>query len=224
MTSDLIGGIVGAALTVLILSYVLFGDNPLYRLALYTLIGASVGYVVAIVVGTVVFRVALPSLQQGGARPYSLLVPVVLGILLLFKGFPRWSALGNISTGFLVGVGAAVAMGGALLGTIIPQVGATGPISEWARGGASALGNGLIVLLGTVCALLAFTFTLRRRSGLSGMGASIVGFLGQIGRLFLLSAFGAVFAGTLIAALTVLVRRVYAVVDVVLEVWRLFGG
>ncbi|HID89253.1 MAG TPA: hypothetical protein EYH27_00125 [Anaerolineales bacterium] len=223
MTMDLVGGIVGAVLTVLILSYIL-GDNPLYRLALYVLIGASVGYVVAVVVGTVIFRVALPSLQQGGPQPYSLLVPVVLGVFLLLKGFPRGSALGNLSTGFLVGVGAAVAMGGALLGTIIPQVDASGSVFEWAQGGLPGLGNGLIVLVGTVCALLAFTFTVRQRRGPGGLVSSLVGFFGGIGRLFLLAAFGAVFGGALVASLTVLVGRIYFVVDVLLEAWRRFGG
>ncbi|HEY75637.1 MAG TPA: hypothetical protein G4O00_05580 [Thermoflexia bacterium] len=223
MTMDLIGGIVGALLTVLILSYIL-GDNPLYRLALYILIGASVGYVVAVVVGTVVFRIALPSLQQGGSQPYGLLIPVVLGALLLLKGFPRLAVLGNISTGFLVGVGAAVAVGGALLGTLIPQIDASGSVFDWAAGGPSGLINGSLALVGTVCALLAFTFTFRQRPGPGGWGASLIGFFGRIGRLFLLAAFGAVFAGALVATLTVLVKRVYTVVDVLLAVWRLFGG
>ncbi len=223
MTGDLIGGIVGAILTVLILSYIL-GDNPLYRLALHVLIGASVGYGVAVVVGTVILRTALPALRSGGLQSYRWLVPVILGIFLLFKGIPRWSALGNISTGFLIGVGAAVATGGALLGTVIPQIGASGSLFDWIGRGLPGLVNGLIVLVGVVCALLAFTFTLHRRPGPGGWGALLVGFLGKIGRLFLLAAFGAVFAGALIATLTVLVGRVYAVVDVLFEAWRLFGG
>jgi len=223
MTLDLLGGIVGAVLTVLVLSYIL-GDNPLYRLALHVLIGASVGYVVAVVVDTVVFHIALPSLQQGGPRPYGLLVPVLLGILLLLKGFPRWSALGNLSTAFLVGVGAAVAVGGGLLGTVLPQVDASGSIFDWMQGGEVGLLNGFLTLVGTICALLAFTFTLRQRPGLGGTWASVVGGLGGVGRLFLLAAFGAAFAGALVASLTVLVGRIYAVVDVLLDVWRFFGG
>lgn len=222
MTPDLLGGIVGAILSVLILTYIL-GDNPLYRLALYALIGASVGYVVAVVVASVL-RIALPALQQGGEEAYRLLIPLVLGIVLLFKGFTRWSPLANLSTAFLLGVGSAVAVGGALLGTVLPQVSAAGTVWEWLQGGGPGLLNGLIGLGGTVCALLAFTFTLRRRPGAGGVWSGTVGVLGGVGRLFLLAAFGAAFAGALIASLTVLVGRVYSVVGGLLEAWRLLGG
>ena len=48
-------------------------------------------------------------------------IPLVLGLLLLFKLSPRTAHLGNPSMAFLVGVGAAVAIGGAVMGTLFPQ-------------------------------------------------------------------------------------------------------
>lgn len=210
MTADMVGLIVGTLLTLLVLSYIL-GDNPLYRLALHLLVGATVGYGVAITTVTV-FQTVLPSLQGNDSDRARVVIPVILGILLLFKGFPRWSAWGNFSTALLVGVGAAVAVGGALVGTIIPQTAAVGSLNNWLQGGSAGLINGLIVMTGTVCALLAFAFAVPRQPALRRIWKGSVGVLGQVGRLFLLAAFGAAFGMALTASLTVLVGRVYAVV------------
>lgn len=210
MTVDLIGLIVGTLLTLLVLSYIL-GDNPLYRLALHLLVGATVGYGVAVTTVTVL-RTILPALQSDSPDRARVLIPLILGILLLFKGFPRWSAWGNFSTALLVGVGAAVAVGGALVGTIIPQTAAVGSLSGWLREGSAGLINGLIVMAGTICALLAFAFAAPRQPTLRRIWNSSVGVLGQVGRLFLLAAFGAAFGMALTASLTVMVGRVYAVV------------
>ena len=81
MTMELLGGIVGMLLTVLILSYII-GDNPLYRLALHVLVGASVGYAVAVALVTVLVRAVAPALQGGTAAQYGVLVPALLGLLL----------------------------------------------------------------------------------------------------------------------------------------------
>lgn len=210
ITADMVGLIVGVLLTLMVLSYIL-GDNPLYRLALHILVGATVGYGVAVAVVTV-FQMVLPALQGDVGEQTRVVIPLALGILLLFKGFPRWAALGNFSTAFLVGVGAAVAIGGALLGTLIPQTAAVGSLNTWLQGGLPGLMNGLLVMVGTICALLAFAFTVPQRPALRRLWEGSVGVLGRIGRhFFLMSAFGAAFAIALTASLTVLVGRIYAV-------------
>jgi len=210
-TLDLLGGIVGALLTVLILSYFL-RDNPLYRLALYLLVGASVGYAVAVVVATVLIRAVVPLFQSGTPQQqYTLILPTLLGLFLLFKFVPRLANLGNFATAFLIGVGAAVAMGGALLGTILPQASASGG------------SGGFLVALGTVCTLLAFTFTLRRRQGLQGVAAKVVNVLGAVGRFFLMVAFGAAFAAALTASLSVLVGRAYVILEGLQSLLHILG-
>lgn len=221
---ELIGGIVGALLTILILSYIL-GDNPLYRLALHILVGATVGYAVAVAGVTVLKRAVLPALVQDvSGRQYGLIIPVVLGVLLLFKSVPRWAPLGNFSTAFLMGVGAAVAMSGALLGTILPQIGASGSLVEWVQAGPFGLVNGLLVMVGTVCALLAFTFTVREKPGVRGLFGKLVGFAGRVGRLFLLAAFGAMFAGAFSASASVLIGHIYALIENLRDLLIAFGG
>jgi hypothetical protein len=221
MKADLIGLVVGTLLTLLVLSYIL-GDNPLYRLALHLLVGATVGYGVAVTTVTVL-QTVLPALQSNSPDRVRVLIPLILGILILFKGFPRRSAWGNVSTAFLVGVGAAVAVGGALIGTIIPQTAAVGSLSTWLQEGLDGLINGLFVTIGTIGALLAFAFTVPRRPALRRLWNGSVGVLGQIGRLFLLAAFGAAFATALTASLTVLVGRVYTVAVGIQRLLTLIG-
>jgi hypothetical protein len=223
MSIEFIGEILGLILTVLILSYVV-GDNPLYRLALHLLVGASVGYAVAVSSYTLITRVFIPAIQAEGTAQYSLLIPVLLGILLLFKAVPRLAYWGNISTAFLVGVGTAVAMGGALLGTILPQISASGSILEWARGGLPYLVNQTLIVGGTVCALLAFTFTIQKQPGLRGLFGTLLDMLGRFGRIFLLIAFGAAFATALTASLSVLIGRSYIVAQIIQNLLPSFGG
>lgn len=194
-----IGLIVGAVLTLLIFTYLL-GDNLLYRLALYLFIGGLLGYTFGVVIlfgATVVGRLA--------AGEYALVAPLVLGILLLIKGFPKHAYIGNFSVAFLVGVGAAVALSGALLGTLIPQIEATG------RAPSLDLIKGVVIVGGTLCALLAFDFTLTtKRSGLIGAAAKIVR---PLGRVFLIVAFGVAFAGVLTASLSIFIGRVQYIID-----------
>lgn len=220
MTADMAGLIVGTLLTLMLLSYIL-GDNPFYRLALHILVGVTVGYGTAVAL-MVLFRTVLPALSDPAAR-LSLIVPVVLGILLLFKGFPRWAPWGNFSTALLVGVGAAVALSGAVLGTIIPQTRAVGSLGAWLQGGWAGLANGLLMAVGTACALLAFAFAVPRNPSLRRLWDGTVGLAGRLGRVFLLVAFGAAFATALTASLSVLVGRVYAVVEGVQRILSFWG-
>ena len=226
MTLDVesIGLMLGAALTLLIFSYLL-GDNPLYRLALHLFVGALVGYSFGIVLRDVFLSRVLAQLVE---REYIVVVPVILGILLLFKGFPRQAYVGNFSVAFLVGVGTAVALSGALLGALVPQIGATGRALSPASLASFPLGllDGSLIVMGTVCTLMAFsfTFTARKRQGLAGAWARLVGVMTRVGRVFLIFAFGVAFAGALTASLSIFIGRIQYLIDVYFRVVGFLGG
>src|SRR5574339_878801 len=124
MSIDILSAFIGLILTLMVFSY-LIGDNPLFRIAVYLFIGAASGYA-----ATVIWHyVLVPKLFQPltTSDPNQLLltiVPLLLSMSLLTKLSPRISWIGNFAMAVLVGVGAAAAVGGALLGTLIPQVGA----------------------------------------------------------------------------------------------------
>jgi hypothetical protein len=203
-TLDIVGLAVGVILTLMVFSYLL-GDNPFYRLALYIFIGALVGYSLGVVFEGVLSDQIIGQWSEGNRVT---LIPLALGLLLLFKFFPKQADSGNISVAYLVGVGTAVALGGAFLGTIGPQVQAT-----------SRLGglDGLFVLVGTICTLMAFTFTAQKQHGLAGQWGRIVRVMGWVGRCFLIVAFGIAFAGALTASLSIFIGRIQYLIRALMD-------
>ncbi|MCX7681319.1 MAG: hypothetical protein N2508_05045 [Anaerolineae bacterium] len=213
---EIAGLVIGVVLTLAIFTY-LVGDNSFYRLALYLFIGVLVGYSLGIALHDVVYKMALAKIF---ANPLSnearaVLFPLVLGIMLLFKGFPRYAYVGRFPLAYLLGVGTAVAVGGALVGTLVPQIGATGQALR-------TLGplDGLLVVAGTILALLTFTFrTGQARQEPPGMRERIAKTLRATGQLFLLFAFGAAFAGALTASLSALIGRIRYLVEAADKLW-----
>jgi hypothetical protein len=203
--SELIGALIGAVLALFALSY-LVGDNPLYRLALHIFAGVLIGYSLGVVVRDVLIRMAFPRLI---ATPSAIVVPLVLGILLLFKGFPKQAFVGNFSMGLLIGVGTAVALAGALVGTLGPQVEATGRALSAASLASFRFGllDGLMIVVGTICTLLAFTFTQGEDDAVGLAWRRLIGGAAWVGRVFLVFAFGIAFAGALTASLSVFIGR-----------------
>ncbi len=221
--------IVGAVITLMIFSYLL-GDNVLYRWALALLVGSAAGYALGVAVRFVLDEWIVQALvDQTAAGDLTYAVPLLLGSLLLLKGFSptrllgRISVIGNISLGYLVGVGAGVAVSGALLGTLIPQVLATG---QAVRINVGVLGiiQGVIIALGTILTLLYFSATLRERE--DDVESRPVGsrLIQGAGRFFLIFALGAAFSGALTSGLTAMVLRLWQLADLVNRLIAPFGG
>jgi len=216
LSLDQLGVILGAILTLFILSY-LIGDNVLYRFATHVLIGVSAAYITVTVIRDVLWpRLVQPILARSSAQPMDVVVAgigLILSVMLLFKALPRWAWVGNVPVGYLVGVGAAVALGGAVFGTLGAQTVATALPPGGAFGGPSSnvvinFGLNAVIVFGTVTTLLSFSFFRAARHGvLSG--------LSSIGRTFLAIALGATFALVYIASVTVLIDRVQAITDAV---------
>lgn len=187
MPPETIQLIIGTALTVFVLSY-LIGDNFLYRLAMHILVGVGAAYVVGVAIGQVLYpRLIVPlSSPALDARVFGWFG--VLGcVFLIAKLLRRAAWLGNVAVGYMIGVGAGVAIGGALFGTLAPQALAST---------ASGLGN-LLILVTTVATLIAFTYS-------RAAWRSPVGWIGTLGRGVLYVAFGAAFALVFIAGASVL--------------------
>jgi hypothetical protein len=216
---DWFGSLVGFLLTLMVFSY-LIGDNPLYRLAVHLFIGVAAGYAAIMAINTVILpRLILPLIGGNQEERILALVPVVLGWMLLTKISPRLAPLGILPMALLVGVAAAAAVGGAITGTILPQVTASINLLDLRSGGTFdpdlglRLVNGGIILVGTLATLAYFHFgdwsrmTPRLRGWLDG--------LSQVGQVFIAITFGFVFAGIYSAALTALIERIFSLVDLV---------
>jgi hypothetical protein len=220
MISDQIGILVGFLLTLSIFSYLL-RDNTLFRLAIHIFIGVTAAYVAVVIWYNVIWPQLL--LPLGSGEPGSVLpalILLILSLLLLSKVIPRWAAAGSPSLAYLVGVGAAVAIGGAITGTIVPQVLASinivetqtalpGTGSRWM----DAINWG-VILLGSLTTLAYFHFSARRRSaGQAPSRAPWIEEVAGIGRLFIAVTLGAIFAGVYAAAMAALVERLGSILQ-----------
>ncbi len=207
MSLDFIFGIIAFLLTLMVFSY-LIGDNLFFRIAIYIFVGVAAGYVAAVAFRQVILPDLLTPLVYGSStEKITLAVPLLLSGFLLMKIIPSTSRIGAPAMAVLAGVGAAVAVGGAVTGTLFPQIGAT--VDAFASPAAFQFVNAVIVLVGVVFTLIYFHFGARtasdgsvRRFGLIEIGAFV-------GSIFIAITLGTLFAGVYSAALTAFIERLH---------------
>jgi hypothetical protein len=199
LNGQLIATYVAAVFTIMVFSYIL-GDNFLYRIAVHLFIGAAAAYIAIVSVESVLIPWVRLTLEGGFGNPLFAIgmIPILIGVLLLFKTSPRFSRFGNIGLAVVMGVGAAVAMWGAVAGTLIPVAG--GVARSFTPGNAI---DGFIILFGTIAVLVYFTYVGRRRpSGVVEQPLPIRA-VGLIGRGVVVITLGATYALVILSALTV---------------------
>ena len=210
MSPDLIVGVVAFLFTLMILSY-LIGDNPLFRIAIYIFVGVSAGYVAVVAWWQVLWPdVVVPVLTGNPTQRALLAVPILLSGLLLMKVWPTLTRLGMPAMGLLVGVGAAVALGGAVNGTILPQINATINAFDAQRfTSAESLTDAVLILVGVVTTLVYFHFGARASSDGSVRRFRVIEMIAFVGSIFLAVTLGVLFAGVYSSALTAFIERLH---------------
>ncbi len=210
------GGILGFLLTLMVGSYLL-GDNPAYRIAIHTFVGVTAGYVVAAVWVNVLYPQLITGLGAA-LTPLNLNALSLVGLswllcfLLVLKINPN-SQLGRFPLAFLVGVGAAVAVGGALTGTLIPQTAAAASVSLIGPDLEQSV-DGVILVIGTVSTLLFFWYSGQAKPGGQVDRPLLLKPIAVIGKVFLGITFGVMYAGALAASLAFLAERMTTVLNV----------
>jgi hypothetical protein len=226
LIDTLIGPVTAAVLTVMILSYVI-GDNALFRMAVHIFIGVAAGYAGAAAIRNLLLPALVdPLLQPGpagllsGATVVDVIVPLLLIAMLLLKLSPGTSRLGGLPMALLVGVAAAVIVGGAVTGTLLPQslsaMDSLNPSVVAPQTGATGVEriiNVALMLLGTVSTLLYFRFTRREAHGPAVAPGGTAWLLSSepivmIGKAFIAVTFGVMYAGAISASIMALAERV----------------
>ncbi|GAB4397117.1 MAG: hypothetical protein OHK0052_19120 [Anaerolineales bacterium] len=208
MTADWIGAIVGFVFTLAVFSY-LIGDNPLFRVAIHIFIGVTAGYIAALTLFNIILpQLIVPMLFGSWELRAFVTLPFLLGGFLLSKITPRLSKLGNISMAYLLGVGAASAIGGAVFGTLIPQAQiASNSLVGDSGSGLVGFVNGLLALIGALSTLIYFQFGAQARPGETPQRNNLVEWIGMVGQGFIAITLGVIFAGVFSAALVALIER-----------------
>ncbi len=228
--NDVVWGVVGLLLTIMILSY-LIGDNVFFRLAAHLFVGLTAGYMAVLIIRQILVPYLIQPLINGGwVERLWMIGPLALVILLLLSQLPRFTSLGRIPLAYLAGLTAAVVIGGAVFGTLIPQsraiveafdpaVWQADPGQKWFR-----VLDAVVMLIGTVGVLSYFHFG-RKLIPRGGQDAIKKPYpfevLAGIGQVFIGIALGAVFAGVFSTALLALIDRILFINQIIL---RLMGA
>lgn len=228
MDLDTIWMLVSFVLTLLVFSYLL-GDNALFRIVTYIFVGVSSGFVSVILIQQIIWPRLLQPVFSGGNLAEILLnlVPLILGVLLFTKLSPRFSTLGNFSMAYLVGIGAAVIIGGAVFGTLLPQSVATINLFDLNSPTARQIGplwqllQGIVFILGVLTTLVYFQFSARSKLKQNQPERpKLVEGIARFGQVFIAITLGALFAGVYGTAITALIERLDFLRETVL---KLFG-
>lgn len=214
MSGEQIGLWAGFIFTLMIFSYVL-GDNFLYRVATYVFVGLTAGYITLVTIESVLLpwiNGTVLSANAGIGERILGIIPLLLGVLLLTKSSLRLSRLGNVAMAFIIGVGTAVALVGAISGTLIPLARATGSSVT------IDVINGFLMFIGVASTLMYFQY-LARRTPTGTIKRSLLGqVVSSVGQVFIIITLGAVYAGAILTSLTVFSERIGFILS------RVMGG
>jgi hypothetical protein len=218
---ELISGIVALVLTLALLSYLAL-DNPVYRIAAHLFIGVAAGYAVVlawhtvigpsltgvaqVVSGNTAFNVSLIAALAGTAG----------GALLLLKTVRVLGRPGGLVVALMVGVGAAVAVGGALTGTLIPQTDAAMMSLLPLNAGDQVIeraAEGIMTVVGTLATLGFFWYGGRAEPGSPVTRSPLSRVVAFVGQIFIAVAFGALYAGALAASVAIFADRMKTIAN-----------
>ncbi|MBF6614220.1 MAG: hypothetical protein IVW55_13930 [Chloroflexi bacterium] len=209
MDINLIGGIVAGLLTLMVFSYLL-GANPLWRLAQSLFVGVSVGYVTLVILTQVIApyiaRAIVPPSNTPATDRWLAVVPIALGLLLLLRiAFPSaWPT--SFGLNIVVVVGSALAIGGALAGSIIPQALDTMRLLDFTNLDAPTIARDIgdiVLVLGVICALAYFAFGARP----NGDRPAPIRAVSATGRWVLVVSFGAILGSLATTFYAALIER-----------------
>ncbi|MCS7303535.1 MAG: hypothetical protein NZ602_00295 [Thermoguttaceae bacterium] len=218
-----IGVWVAALLTLAIFSF-LYKDNPLYKLAEALFVGVSAAYWMVVAFWTTLvpnlfgklFPAWISATLMPGLSPereagwYWYFVPLVLGLMLLWRLAPRGAWIAAWPLAFIMGATAGIRLVGFLQADFLNQIGATirpavvvvssahGQAVDWTAS-VGATVQALLLLAGVLCCLTYFFFSVEHR-GLVGQAA-------RIGIWVLMITFGAAFGYTVMARIALLAGR-----------------
>lgn len=211
--------LVSFVLTLMVFSYVL-GDLPLigilYRVAVYIFVGMAAAFTLVVSYEGLI----LPYLQDiqnvetswttlGNAADIAIFFTALLfGFLLLLKPIQSLTWLTNSVYAVVIVVGASVAVVGALTGTLFPLLHATAAIPEELSADFSAMVDTLVIFAGTMTALFYFHYQTRANGDGGEKQSRLSRGFRYIGKAFIVTALGAIYASMILSSLTILTERI----------------
>jgi hypothetical protein len=192
-------GIWTAAIFTLAVYSFLYKENPLYRLGEHLVVGISLGYFIVVTYTQVLKpRLIDPVVTD---NQYILIVPALLGLLYITRFFPRIAWLSRYPMAFVMGTGMGFGFPRSMQSMVLKQLQATIlPLYEAGMPAEVVIGN-VVLVLGTLAALIYFFFSKPHKGLFFGTGS-------RIGIWVIMIGFGATFGFTVMGRISLLIGRI----------------
>ena len=200
LTLEIIGVWFAVLCTLSIFSY-LYGDNPFYKAAEHIFVGVSAGYVFAYAYWDMVYpnlfgRLFPDFVNAGFDFEIIYIIPLILGIFMLFRLSKKYSWLSRISIAYIVGMAAGLKFYVFLNSNILIQIKSS--MIDFTQSYMDIL-NQLIILVGVICGLVYFFFSKEHKG--------VIGKISRVGVYFLMIKFGASFGFAVMGRISLLIGR-----------------
>ncbi|HIO06513.1 TPA: hypothetical protein EYN09_06255 [Candidatus Poribacteria bacterium] len=209
---ELLGIWVAAILTLCIFSF-LYKDNPAYGVAQNLFVGLTLGYVLVVkvlkegifgVIKDQFFATGTWTIQPDITTIVSSVIAILLGLLFFSSYVPKWSWLVTIVLALTIGWGSGIVISAELSSKVYAQVTSTildfqGFSEKEFFSGSKSQVNTVLMLVGVICTLTYFFFSVEHRG--------VPGKLAKIGVIFIMISFGASFANAVAGRVTLLIGR-----------------
>ena len=210
--ADHAGMIMAVGLTLAIFSF-LYHDNPVFKAAEHIYVGVAAGYTVNIyywnyMLPKLIEPLFYPMFGIGDAGPdWGLLVPMALGLMILMRYVPKLAWMCRYAFAFVMGIGCGMSIPISIHNVFFKHAQATmRPIVLLNDGGFYWPGLfQLLILVGMVSVLVYFFFSVKH--------TGVIGKVSTMGIYFLMISFGALFGYTVMARMSLLLGRLYFLLD-----------
>lgn len=180
-------------LMLMIYSWPLYKENPVFRFAEHLYIAVSMAITLVVNI-TNINRIAVEPLI-GGEVHY--IIPIIMGVMMFTLLIPRYRWVSRYPIALLVGAGFGLGMRGVLLPNLLNQVVST--ITAPTGAGLMDWVNFVYIFIGTITAVSYFFLTFEHKGPLEVPT--------RIGRLFIMIGLGAYFGNTVLFRFTMLAGR-----------------
>ncbi len=196
---------IAAVLTLCIYSF-LYRDNPFYRFAEHLLVGMSVGYIIVITIYFGFIPYAWTPIKNAvtdetARLGFLTLIPICMGCLFFARLSSRNAWLIRYPIAILMGISSGIMIPNALQTDIFAQIrGTIDPYSRIEALSAFEITGAILMVIGVVCTLTYFFFSVEHRGPIAGVS--------KVGIAFLMIGFGSAFGNTVMGRVALLIQRV----------------
>jgi hypothetical protein len=210
---------VAAMFTLFIMSF-LVRDNPFYKIAESVVVGVSAAYWMVVGFWTTIIPNLLGKLFPDWIKSWAMpgldvhaeiiyIVPLILGVMLLWRLSPKGSWISRWPLAFIVGTTAGIRLMGFIHADFLSQIRNTiMPILATDAGGAFFFWDSvrsMVIVVGVLSGIIYFFFSIEHK-----------GFMGKTAKLgiwFLMITFGAAFGYTVMGRIALLAIRIEFLLD-----------